>query len=213
MSRIVLGDCLSVLPTFPVNAVDFVLTDPPYLCNYRDRSGRSIANDRTEEWLVPAFSEIHRVLKDHRLCVSFYGWHKVDTFFAAWRAAGFRVVGHLVFRKSYASKARYVQYTHECAYLLAKGCPSVPTKPTRDVIDWTYTGNVLHPTQKPVEVLQQLIEAFSQPGDIVLDPFAGSGSTCDAARRCGRRYLGIELDPTYHARASNRLMSAGLAAA
>ena len=58
------------------------------LVAYRDRSGRTIANDDDDAWLRPAFRQIHRVMKDSTLCVSFYGWHKVDAFFAAWRAAG-----------------------------------------------------------------------------------------------------------------------------
>ncbi len=52
--------------------------------------------------------------------VSFYGWNRVDRFMSAWKNAGFSVVGHLVFTKNYTSKAAYVGYRHECAYILAK---------------------------------------------------------------------------------------------
>lgn len=100
---------------------------------------------------------------------------------------------------------RFLAYRHESAYLLAKGKPELPTTPLSDVIPWTYSGNRLHPTQKPVECLKRIIEALSRPGDIVLDPFAGSGSTCLAAHLAGRRFFGIELDATYHAAAVNRL--------
>ncbi len=102
MSRIVLGDCLAVLPTLPDQSIDFVLTDPPYLVNYQDRSGRRIANDKDGAWLLPAFQQIHRILRDDAFCISFYGWNRVDRFFSAWRAAGFRVVGHIVFAISTA---------------------------------------------------------------------------------------------------------------
>ena len=88
------------------------------------------------------------------------------------RAAGFRIVGHLVFRKQYASKSRFLKYQHEQAYLLAKGNPALPQNPLSDVIDMPYSGNKLHPTQKPVTALKPLIEALTQPGDFVLDPFA-----------------------------------------
>jgi site-specific DNA-methyltransferase (adenine-specific) len=72
-------------------------------------------------------------------------------------------------------------------------------------MDWTYTGNKFHPTQKSIHILKPLIEAFTAPGQLVLDPFAGSGSTCVAAQRTGRRYIGVELDPTHHRTASARL--------
>ena len=214
MSRIVLGNCLTVLPSLPDRAVDFVLTDPPYLVDYQDREGRRIANDKDDRWLAPAFQQIHRILRDDAFCVSFYGWSRVDRFFSAWRAAGFRVVGHIVFAKPYQSKARFLRYQHESAYLLAKGQPAPPPEPLPDVLPWKYSGNRLHPTQKPVESLATLIKAFCPSRGIVLDPFAGSGSTCVAARQTGRRFLGIELDAQYHAAATARLncMPAGRAA-
>jgi site-specific DNA-methyltransferase (adenine-specific) len=205
MGRMILGDCLAVLPSIPAESVDLVVTDPPYLVNYTDRSGRSIANDVHDEWLVPAFAELYRVLRPDTICASFYGWTSVDRFFEAWKKAGFRVVGHIVCCKRYASKARYLRYQHESAYLLAKGKPPLPATPLPDVLPWEYSGNRLHPTQKPVSVLAQLIEAFSRPRDIVLDPFAGSGSTCEAAHLVGRRYVGIEIDATYHEAAERRL--------
>ncbi|CAD6025089.1 TPA: conjugation system SOS inhibitor PsiB [Escherichia coli] len=180
MSRFILGDCVRVMATFPGNAVDFILTDPPYLVGFRDRQGRTIAGDKTDEWLQPACNEMYRVLKKDALMVSFYGWNRVVRFMAAWKNAGFSVVGHLVFTKTYTSKAAYVGYRHECAYILAKGRPALPQKPLPDVLGWKYSGNRHHPTEKPVTSLQPLIESFTHPNAIVLDPFAGSGSTCVA---------------------------------
>jgi DNA modification methylase len=80
-----------------------------------------VINDDNGAWLQPAFKQIYRLLKPGSFCVSFYGWSKADRFIAAWRSAGFRMVGHLVFRKKYASSARFLRYQHEQAYLLAKG--------------------------------------------------------------------------------------------
>jgi len=170
INQIVNGDCLTVLPQLAARSVDFVLTDPPYIAHYRDRSDRTVANDDRAGWLTPAFAEIFRVLKPDRFCVSFYGWSQVDKFFAAWRAAGFRAVGHLVWPKRYASAHRFLDYCHEQAYLLVKGNPAVPATTIPDVLGWRYTGNRLHPTQKPVPSLKPLIETFTESGDIVLDP-------------------------------------------
>ena len=64
---------------------------------------------------------------------------------------------------------------------MAKGNPKRPHVLLPSVLEWRYTANILHPTQKPVGALMPLVMAFSQVGDIVLDPFAGSGSTAVAA--------------------------------
>ena len=199
------GDCTNVMRRIADRSVDFVLTDPPYLCNYRSRDGETVRNDRTGEWLYPAFRHIHRVMKPDSFCVSFYGWHKADEFIAAWRRAGFRLAGHIVFQKRYASSSRFLQATHEQAYLLVKGEPAMPEHPIPDVLEWHYTGNKLHPTQKPVGSMKTLIEALCPAGGLVLDPFCGSGSTLVAARESGRRFIGIELDRRHHSTAVRRL--------
>ena len=183
LNGVTCGDCIDVMAHMPARSVDFVLTDPPYLVRYHDRSGRRVINDDNDAWLKPAFAQIHRVLKPDSLCVSFYGWNKADVFMAAWREAGFRIVGHIVFRKRYASSARHLSYTHEQAYLLAKGFPPFPDRPPPDVIDWHYSGNRLHPTQKPVQSLKPLIAAFYRPG-----------------RHCPRSLLRLRFHPRRRAR-------------
>ena len=209
MSHIILhGDCRTVLPRIATGNVDFILTDPPYVTSYKpfkNNNGQRVQNDDNAGWLEESFAQMYRVLKPDACAISFYGWPKIDLFSSAWRRVGFRMGGHIVFRKPYASQSAYVQYRHESAYLLLKGKPPLPKKPVPDVLDWTYTSNKLHPTQKSVRVLAPLIEAFTKPGDLVLDPFAGSGSTCVAALHLGRKTLGIEIDPEHHKMASRRL--------
>lgn len=134
MSRFIHGNCVHIMSDFPDNAVDFILTDPPYLVEFRDRSGRTLAGDRNDEWLQPACHEMYRVLKKDALMVSFYGWNRVDRFMAAWKKAGFSVVGHLVFTKTYTSKSAWVGYRHESAYLLAKAVR--PCRKTRCRTFW-----------------------------------------------------------------------------
>ena len=199
------ADCLKALPMLNDRSVNFILTDPPYITRYKSRDGRTVPNDDNDAWLKPAFAEMYRVLADDSFCVSFYGWPMVDRFIQAYRAAGFRVVGHLMFPKGYASSTRFLRYQHESAHLLAKGNPRTPEKPISDVIAWKYTGNKLHPTEKPVSILLPLIETYSAARGIVLDPFTGSGSTLMAAKTLGRSYIGIELDAKYHGIAVMRL--------
>ena len=205
INSITQGDCIQVMRDMAANSVDFILTDPPYLVNYRDRDGRSIQNDAKAAWLKPAMREAYRVLKHNRVAVMFYGWTKVDAFFEAWKEAGFQPVGHIVFRKAYSSKSRFLSYRHEQAYLLAKGRPTLPKQPLADVMDMPYSGNKLHPTQKPVEALVPLVRSFTLQGELVLDPFAGSGSSCAAALLTGRKFIGIELDSEYFNQAEARI--------
>jgi adenine-specific DNA-methyltransferase len=205
LNTIIQGNCIQVMEAMPSASVDFILTDPPYIASYKSRDNRTLLNDDNAAWLAPSFTQMYRLLKSDAFAISFYGWPKVDLFFSAWKRAGFRIGGHIIFRKRYASKSAFVQYRHEGAYLLIKGNPAFPATPLPDVMDWTYTGNKLRPTQKSIHILKPLIDSFTQPGALVLDPFAGCGSTCVAAHRAGRQYLGIELDATHYQTAIARL--------
>lgn len=79
------GDCNAILPTLPGASVDLVVTDPPYLLRYRDRSGRTIAGDDDSATVLASFPELYRVLKPNSFCVSIYGWNTVDLFISAWK--------------------------------------------------------------------------------------------------------------------------------
>ncbi|PQK87866.1 hypothetical protein CG433_22125 [Pantoea ananatis] len=80
MSRFMRGDSVQIMAGFPDASIDFILTDPPYLVGFKDRSGRSIANDVNDEWVLPASRQMFRVLKNNSLAVSFYGWNVSVTF-------------------------------------------------------------------------------------------------------------------------------------
>ena len=175
---------------------------PPFLVDYRARDGRTIAGDRDSGWLDPAFTQIVRVLKPD-LCVSFYGWGEADRFVAAWKKVGLVPVSHLAFVKDYISFKGYTQMFSR-SVLPEAGRPK-PTHPIRDVLDREYTGNKFHPHEKPISAMTALITAFSKPGAIVLDPFAGSATTAIAALDCGRRFIMIEKMPRHYRVARSRL--------
>jgi adenine-specific DNA-methyltransferase len=118
LGQVIHGDCISVMATMPDKCVDFILTDPPYFVRFKDRTGRSVSNDDNDRWILPAFSQMFRVLKNNTYCVSFYGWNKTDRFLTAWRECSFSILGHFVFVKHYASYVRRIQMKHEQAYLL-----------------------------------------------------------------------------------------------
>jgi DNA modification methylase len=209
VNRVLRGDCIDVMKHFPSNSIGFSLNDPPYLVNYakNDRQGRGYENDNPQRpwWIAPAFTEIYRVLKPDSFCLSFYGWPQGDEFIKAWKSVGFRPVAHFTFIKEYPSAEGYVKMHHEQAYLLAKGKPFSQHK-IPDVQPFYYTGNRMHPTEKSPDTLRPIIQAFSKSEDIVLDAFAGSGSTLEAAQREGRKFIGIELSPEYAQVAADRVV-------
>jgi adenine-specific DNA-methyltransferase len=206
-NQVIHGECVNVMQSLPSESIDLAVTDPPYLVRYKPRDGRRCANDHTGDWLRPAFRELYRVLKPDTLCISFYGWPWIDVFMAAWRESGFRPVSHLVWLKRHSSSDGYTSSYHEVGYLLAKGRPQRPVIPPGDVLPWEYTGNALHPNQKPVIAITPLIEVYSKPGDIVIDPFAGSGTTGVAAEECNRRFILIETVSSLCQAASRRLLA------
>lgn len=207
VNTIIRGDCTEIMREMQNACIDLIVTDPPYFVNYKSHDGRRVPNDNNDKWIEPAFTQLYRVLKNNSFCISFYGWNKIDSFFRAWRKVGFYPVGHLVWIKDYYSSDQFVRYSHEMAYLLAKGRPEKPQTALRDVLEWQYTNNTLHPTQKPVMAILPLILAFSSVGDVVLDPFCGSGTTLIAAKTLGRHYTGIEINREYCETARKRLQS------
>ena len=202
------ADCRVVLPTFADESFDFVLTDPPYLVNYRGRwdgDREPIAGDDTDDWLRPTYAELWRLLKPDTFCVSFYGWPECDRFVGVWKQLGFRLVSHLAFVKNVWGLGRFTRGKHETAFLLAKGRPPRPAKGIADVIEWEREPDAFHPNQKPVHALRPLLAAFAPAGGLVLDPFMGSGSTLRAAKDMGLRAVGVEINEDYCRRAAARL--------
>lgn len=78
----------------------------------------------------------------------------------------------------------------------------------RSILDIPSVGNTVHPTQKPVALMEYLIRTYTNPGDVVLDNCMGSGTTGVAAIQSGRRFIGIERDPDYFAICQKRISEA-----
>ncbi len=99
----------------------------------------------------------------------------------------------------------FTRSQHETAYLLAKGKPAKPAKAISDVVQWQRVRGAQHPNQKPLETIAKLIEVYTLPGECIVDPFAGSGTTLVAAQMLGRRAIGVEVEERYCEVVANRL--------
>ena len=194
--------------------VDMVLTDPPYGINYRSNHRKErydkIQND-TESCLLlfldEYFNKCFNLMKDNTHIYVFCSWHNVDVFKQSFENY-FKLKNIIVWEKnahgtgdlkgSYAPKHEFILFGH-------KGRKIRNGKRIPDIIKADRTGNRLHPTQKPVELLEIFIQQSSNEYDIVFDGFMGSGSTGVACVNTNRRFIGIELDENYFNIAKKRI--------
>ena len=224
-------DCLRVLREIPDHSIQLILTDPPYnLARYSTGnlrfSGRSDINNDLAPWdLIPMdpaslLPEFKRILSPTGNIFLFCAYntlgeyHRVfdpafDTFqFAVWHKSNpvpnFRKSSFLNSCELIAAcwnRGHTWHFTSQAdMHNFIESPKCMGRERVRDA-----AGRTLHPAQKPLSVLSRLIRLGSDPGDVVLDCFSGVGSTCVAARELGRRYIGIEIDPAYHAAAQARL--------
>ena len=121
---------------------------------------------------------------------------------------------NLVFRKNFSAQVlkANMKIVGNCEYGLVLYRDRLPKfrnngKMVFNCIDWPRDGESekIHPTQKPVELLKRLIEIFTDPGDVVIDPVAGSGSTLIAAERLGRKAFGFEIKKEFYTKANQWL--------
>lgn len=209
-------DSLNFIKTIPANSIDLVLTDPPYGIEFQSHRRKEIydkiKNDNSLEWLGNFFSECNRIMKDNTAIYCFCSWHNVDIFKKAFEK-NFKLKNVLVWVKnnhgsgdlqaSYAPKYEFILYGN-------KGRRKFTGKRMEDVFFANKTGNKLHPTEKPVDLLMSFILNSSNENDLVFDPFMGSGSTGEACMRTNRKFLGVELDENYYNTSKIRLNSINL---
>lgn len=195
MHKIIHGDCIQELKRLPTESADLVLTDPPYgndqvYC----RDGRSIVSDEHPLIGLLALAETYRVLRRNRCCFFFLDAKHlafVDTFVR--RYTSYRIRSYCVWDKRIMGLGYGIRPRHEMILALEKGKPVYRSRGVANVFTHARAlTNREHPHKKPVEILLPLIVHTTAPGDLVLDPFAGSGSTGVAAVRLGRDFIGIE---------------------
>ena len=219
-----LGDCRQVLSTIPSESVDVIVTDPPYRLTSRGGSGtmsgywakdkamRGGVFDHNDIDIEEYIAEFYRVLKDGTHCYIMCNQLNLPHFLQVITDSQFSYIKCLIWDKCNKICGRYYMNSFEYIIMLRRGkardinnCGysdilKVPNKKTR-----TAEGTNIHDSEKPVNLMRILIENSTNDGDIVLDPFMGSGSTGVGAVLSGRDFIGIEVDPSFFGIAQNRI--------
>lgn len=217
-ATLILGDCRDILPA--IRNVDLMCSDPPYrvtsggfgeleggfggwIKDAYDNKGAIVACDlEWADWLplIPA------CLKPDAHAYIFSNDRNLQVARQAAEAAGLTFHRLLVWDKRTALPNRWYQQTCEFVLFMRVGRAFKINDPSSKSLYSIFQRDESdHPTEKPVELCQHYIENSTTRGALVLDPFAGSGTTGVAALRAGRRFVGCELDPKWFDVACGRL--------
>jgi site-specific DNA-methyltransferase (adenine-specific) len=223
---IYLGDAHELLRQIPDGTVDLVVTDPPFAIEFRaartnyHRTGsrvvegyREVAAEDylafTKEWMEQVF----RVLCPTGSLYVFSGWNRLRDVLQALDEAGFTTINHLIWKYQFGVYTRKKYVTSHYHILFAAKDPkkyffSKAEHYPEDV--WVinreyWTGKRKTPTKLPLALVKKILDFSSREGDLVLDPFLGSGTVAAAAKEMGRHYLGFEIVPGYYEMAKERV--------
>lgn len=209
---------MNVVEDIPDNSIDLIVTDPPYKTTSRgssggtggilkdelNKKGRVFRHNDIEfgEWLP----ELYRILKEKGHAYIMTNNKNLKDMLIEVEAAGFNIFKTLVWAKNSPITNMYYMDSHEYIIFCRKGkAKKINNCGTKSVLYADNPRNKIHPTEKPTELMEILINNSSNEGDIVLDPFMGSGSTGIAAINNNRHFIGIEIDEEYYSIAKQRI--------
>lgn len=221
------GDCFEYMKTMNDNSVDLILTDPPYNIaqfsngNIKLEGHKEFNNDIADwdkidldvEQLIEHFARI--VKKDGNVFI-FTGYNLIGDYRNELEKY-FDVTNIFVWHKTNPPpKIRKSGFLFSCEFvMIAYNHKHKFNFTTQNEMHNFYESSIcmsperlqnpLHPTQKPVEILQHLMKIGSNENDVVFDPFMGVGSTGVACKNLNRRFIGCELNETYYEACKNRL--------
>lgn len=203
--QISLDDAVTWLRTLPSTSIDCVITDPPYESLEKHRAvgtttrlkhSKASSNDWFEIFpnsrFPDLFREVYRVLSKNS---HFYMFCDQETMFVAKplaEEAGFKFWKPIIWDKKKIGMGYHYRARYECILFFEKGKKRLNNLGVPDIIEVArvYRG---YPTEKPAEVSEVLIQQSTKPGDLVADPFLGSGSAGVAATRNGRNFIGSDI--------------------
>ena len=210
-----LGDCLEILPTLP--KVDAVITDPPYGINTKsDGFGKlspwgDLCNSAFwyAEWMRLCKSRLRATGGCLWTCLN---WRSLVTFQKAAIDAQWSIESLMVWDKEWIGPGgtRGLRPSYELVALLTLGDFSIDNRGLPDVqrFKWSSIKPNGHPAEKPPKLMRFLVENSTVEGQVVLDPFLGSGTTAVAAIESGRKVIGIEQDEKWFGLSCERIDNA-----
>lgn len=217
---LVLGNAIEVLSRHE-GVFDLVASDPPYLLTSGGSGSTAMSGKFAPErydnsgklmeivgWPDMA-GPIFRACRADADAYIMANDKNIFAAHAAFTGAGWKFHNLLNWRKGAPTRNRW--YMKDCEYTLYlwKGRARTISQPgSKQSFDCARPKDAWHRTQKPVELFEHYIVNSTRPGEIVLDPFSGSGTTALAAMRTGRRALGIEIDPETFEKSVERLQRA-----
>lgn len=216
--RLIQGDCLEELKKIPDQSVDLVLTDPPYGMDYQSarRTDKAqwkpkIANDKRP--FVWWLHDVSKVLKDGGAMISFCRFDSWHTFEYASTLAGLTVKAEIVWDKMNHGAGDLKGcpgFRHEVAVFATKGRFVFHGKRPQTLFATPRVAPVAlaHPNEKPVALMEWLVEHYCPEGGLVIDPFTGVSPVGVACTNLNRDFIGIELDPDYFEIAQQRIAQA-----
>lgn len=213
-----LGDCLEVMADIPDGSVDLVLCDPPYGINFQSQWKKDkadwlpkIANDKTPfvAWLQLAYD----ALRDGGCALVFTRWDVWQHFHVEAERCGFRVKDQIVWDKMQHGTGDLKGSPgprHELAIMLTKGRFTFAGRRPQSVIQIKKVppAKLAHPNEKPVALMEALVNSYCPEGGVVLDPCMGVSPVGVACVITGRKFIGIELSPDYFEIARSRIEQA-----
>lgn len=195
MNQVLCGDSLDILKHIPSETFDACITDPPWLV-YKDAS---LIRDTST---IEVFKEIYRVLKPNSFLYVIMSTLDVPDYKAKFTEFGFKVQDYLLIWSkmttiTHGRPAWGYARDYEPIMLAVKGTPILtsPTEMSSVIsIPAVHPTKLIHPNEKPIELLKKLILDCTYDGAKIIEPFAGSGVTLSAAKELGREFIGIERD-------------------
>jgi len=206
VNKIICGDCLALIKKIPDGCVDAIITDPPYGLNKE-----GVYSDKDLTTFYSVLPECYRVLKEDAFFITFFSTKflpelfKNNPFTYFWQIILYCPEGAV---KSPIGVTKYMS-----CFIFKKGNPQVILRNKDIFIDTPGKmvepdeGFIDHPTPKPKHFIKEILQMFTKEGDLVLDPFIGSGSTAVACKQLNRQFIGFEINEKYYQLANRRLSS------